>query len=459
MTLISINPATGDTIRLYEEHTPDEVTKRIEKAHRAFGSWRRRDVEARTAVLTRAAAELRAKKEDHARLMALEMGKPIRDGRGEVEKCAWVCEYYAAHGAEMLRPESVPTDAGRSYVAFQPIGALLAVMPWNFPFWQLFRFAAPALIAGNTVLLKHASNVSGCALVLEELFARAGIPDGVFQTLLIGSRKVAPVIDHPLIQGVSLTGSTAAGRAVASAAAARLKKTVLELGGSDPYIILEDAPLEETAAICAASRLLNSGQSCIAAKRFIVLESIREAFEARFVEIMSAARVGDPFDESVQIGPQARSELRDNLHRQVRESIRRGARCLLGGEVPGGAGAFYPPTVLSGVRKGMPAFEEETFGPAAAVIGARDEAEAVLIANGTQFGLGAAVFTADRSRGERLARDELEAGTCTVNGYVRSDPRLPFGGIKQSGLGRELSHYGIHEFVNIKTVSVFGEED
>jgi succinate-semialdehyde dehydrogenase / glutarate-semialdehyde dehydrogenase len=455
MALISVNPTTGETIRRYEENSLEEVAARIETAHQAFGEWRRQEIQFRAATLARAAGVLRTDREVYARLMALEMGKPIRDGRAEVDKCAWVCEYYAAHAADMLRPEPVVTDAVRSYVDFQPLGVLLGVMPWNFPFWQLFRFAAPAIMAGNTVLLKHAANVSGCAVALGELFARAGVPEGVFQVLLIASRKVASIIDHPLVRGVSLTGSIAAGRAVAKAAADRLKKTVLELGGSDPYIILEDAPLEETVAACAAGRLLNSGQSCIAAKRFIVLETIRDAFEKRLAEVMAAARMGDPLDEAVQIGPQARYELRDDLHRQVRESIRRGARCLVGGAIPEGTGAFYPPTVLTGVRKGMPVFDEETFGPVAAVVTAKDEADAVRIANASEFGLGAAVFTADPGRGERIARFDLEAGTCMVNAYVRSDPRLPFGGIKQSGLGRELSHYGIKEFVNIKTISVF----
>jgi succinate-semialdehyde dehydrogenase / glutarate-semialdehyde dehydrogenase len=455
MALISLNPTTGEIIRRYEENSLEEIAAHVETAHRAFGQWRRQDMEVRADLLQRAAGVLRTDRETYARLMALEMGKPIRDGRAEVDKCASTCDYYAVQAGDMLRPETVATEAAKSYVDFQPLGVLLAVMPWNFPFWQLFRFAAPALMAGNTVLLKHAANVSGCALALAELFARAGLPSGVFQTILIAGRKVAPIIDHPLVRGVSLTGSIAAGRAVAVAAAGCLKKAVLELGGSDPYIILEDAPLEETVTACAAGRLLNSGQSCIAAKRFIVLDTIREAFEARLTEAMAATRMGDPLDETVQIGPQARHELRDDLHRQVRESIQCGARCLTGGELPEGPGAFYPPTVLTGVRKGMPAFDEETFGPVAAVIGAKDEAEAVHIANATNFGLGAAVFTADRARGERLARYELEAGTCAVNAYVRSDPRLPFGGVKQSGLGRELSHYGIKEFVNIKTISVF----
>jgi succinate-semialdehyde dehydrogenase/glutarate-semialdehyde dehydrogenase len=386
--------------------------------------------------------------------MAREMGKPVKDGRSEAEKCAWVCDYYAGHAESFLQPEMIETDASRSFVTFQPLGVVLAVMPWNFPFWQVFRFAAPALMAGNVGVLKHASNVVGCALAIEDVFRQAGFPENVFRSLLAGSSQVDDIIEHPLIKAVTLTGSTAAGQAVGRKAGSLIKKSVLELGGSDPYLVLEDADPETAAATCVASRLINSGQSCIAAKRFVVVGKLREPFERAFVERMQAARMGNPLQEDTEVGPQARHDLRDDLHRQVQHSIERGAECLLGGEIPMGEGAFYPPTVLTNVRKGMPAYDEEMFGPVAAIIPVKDEAEAIKVANDSVFGLGAAVFTRDVARGERIAAEELEAGCCFVNALVKSDPRLPFGGVKESGYGRELSHYGIKEFVNIKTVYV-----
>ncbi|MFN3486814.1 MAG: aldehyde dehydrogenase family protein, partial [Planctomycetota bacterium] len=340
------------------------------------------------------------------------------------------------------------------YVAFEPLGVVLAVMPWNFPFWQVFRFAAPALMAGNAAVLKHASNVPGCARAVEEVFREAGFPEGLFSAVLAGSEVVESLIEHPRVRAVTLTGSSAAGRAVAAKAGACLKKTVLELGGSDPYVVLEDADVSRAAAVCAESRLVNSGQSCIAAKRFVVAERVREEFVARLVERMRSARVGSPLEEGVEVGPLARRDLRDELHRQVVDSVARGARLLLGGQVPPGAGAFYPPTVLSEVRRGMPAWTEELFGPVAAVIGARDEEEAIRIANDSPVGLGAAVFSRDLERAEGLAVRELEAGCVFVNAQVRSDPRLPFGGVKESGYGRELGTFGLREFVNVKTVVV-----
>jgi len=451
-----INPATGAQLRVYEGMTWEEVTQAIEQAHEAFLAWRRVSFAERAARMRRAAELLRERADRYARLMAEEMGKPVRDGRAEAQKCAWVCEYYAEHAERFLAPEPVETDACKSYVAFEPLGVILAIMPWNFPFWQVFRFAAPTLMAGNAAVLKHASNVPGCALAIEELLREAGFPEHLFRTLLIGSDQVDPVIEHPLIRAVTLTGSTPAGRAVAAKAGSVLKKTVLELGGSDPYVILEDADIEQTAAICAKSRLINSGQSCIAAKRFVVVEAVREPFEQLLVQHMRAARVGDPMEETTEVGPLARHDLRDELHRQVQESLRKGARLLLGGEIPEGPGAYYPPTVLTDVPKGSPAYEEELFGPVAAIIPVRDEAEAIRVANDTVFGLGAAVFTRDEARGERIAREELEAGCCFVNDFVRSDPRLPFGGVKESGYGRELSIFGIREFVNIKTVFIGG---
>lgn len=450
----AINPATGEMIKTYATMTEADVNNIVQACHNTFLEWRTTPFTGRTALMKKAAAILRENVEEYGKLMTLEMGKTIKEGRAEVQKCAWVCDYYADNAEEFLKPEPVQTDASNSFVSFQPLGVVLAVMPWNFPFWQVFRFAAPALMAGNAGILKHASNVPGCALAIEEVFHKAGFPRNVFRTLMIGSKQVAPVIENPLVRAVTLTGSTPAGKAVAAKAGEMLKKTVLELGGSDPYIILDDADLEEAVNACALSRLLNAGQSCIAAKRFIVVEGIKDEFEKRFVEKMKSYKMGDPMDETVNVGPQARHDLRDDLHRQVEESIAKGAVCLLGGEIPEGKGAFYPPTVLTKVEKGMPAYDEELFGPVAAVIIVKDEAEAIQTANDSIFGLGSAVFTRDTARGTRLAEKEIQAGSCFVNTFVRSDPRLPFGGIKESGYGRELSHFGIKEFVNIKTVYV-----
>jgi succinate-semialdehyde dehydrogenase/glutarate-semialdehyde dehydrogenase len=454
MALEAVNPATGEKIKTYPEVTHGEVETRINRADQAFADWKTRAFFERAELMKKAAGVLREKIGEFARLMALEMGKPVRDGRLEIEKCAWVCDYYAEQAEGILLPEIIATDAGKSYVTFQPLGVILAIMPWNYPFWQVFRFAVPALMAGNAGVLKHSANVPGCALAIEDVFRQAGFPENIFQTLMIGGDRVEKVIENPMVKAVTLTGSKSAGQAVAATAGRLLKKSVLELGGSDPYIILEDADLEAAAAACAASRLLNSGQSCIAAKRFVVVEAVRHSFEALFVDQMRAQKMGDPMVESVEIGPQARFDLRDDLHRQVRQSVEKGARCLLGGKLPDGPGAFYPPTVLTDVQKGMPAYDEETFGPVAAVIGVKDENEAIRVANDTVFGLGAAVFTRDIARGERIAATALDAGNCFVNAFVKSDPRLPFGGIKESGYGRELSHYGIKEFVNIKTVCI-----
>jgi len=454
MAIESINPTTGGKIASYEETSPEELRAIFERADEAFREWRRVSFEGRASLMRRAASVLRERSKPYAILMAEEMGKPLAQGRAEVEKCAWVCDYYADHAQAFLAPEEIPTDASKSFVAYQPLGVVLAVMPWNFPLWQVFRFAAPGLMAGNAGLLKHSSNVMGCALAIESVFHDAGFPEGLFRTLVIGSARVGDVISAPEVRAVTLTGSGPAGQAVAAAAGAALKKTVLELGGSDPYVILEDADLDAAADTCVASRLINSGQSCIAAKRFIVVEPVREEFERLYVEKMRARTMGDPMVEGVDVGPQAREDLRDDLHRQVVRSIERGARLLLGGEVASGPGAFYPPTVLADVEPGMPAYDEEMFGPVAAIIAADDEADAVRIANDSAFGLGAAVFTRDVARGERIAAEELEAGACFVNSFVKSDPRLPFGGIKDSGYGRELAAFGIREFVNIKTVWV-----
>jgi succinate-semialdehyde dehydrogenase/glutarate-semialdehyde dehydrogenase len=452
--ITSINPSTGEVLHEYEEATDDEAMRRLGKTRQAFEAWRQTPFSERAALMKAASGVLIENQGEYARTMALEMGKPVGSGRAEIEKCAWVCEHYAEHAEKMLQTEIIQTDARKSYVTYNALGLILAIMPWNYPFWQVFRHAAPGLMAGNGVILKHASNVPGCAVAIEKIFKTAGFPENLFQNFLISSRQVEGLIEHPKINAVTLTGSKAAGRAVAAKAGKMLKKTVLELGGSDPYLILEDADLDKTVETCVTSRLLNSGQSCIAAKRFVVVEKVLKAFEEMFVDQMRSKKMGDPLDEASEIGPQARRDLRDDLHRQVTRSIAKGARCLLGGEIPAGRGAFYPPTVLGGVTKGMPVYDEETFGPVAAIIPVKNEKEAIQVANDSTFGLGAAIFTRDADRGERIAADDLEAGNCFVNDFVKSDPRLPFGGVKESGYGRELSHYGIKEFVNIKTVYV-----
>src|SRR5687767_2336239 len=363
MPLDSVNPATGETIKTYDEMTPRQAAAAVEEAHAAWKSWRTTPFSERARPMKKAAGILRERKEELARLMALEMGKPFKQGIAEAEKCALGCDYYADHAEAHLAPEIVKTEATKSYVAFEPLGVVLAVMPWNFPFWQVFRFAAPALMAGNTGVLKHASNVPGCAMAIEDVFVQAGFPQGVFRTLLIGSRQVKAVIEHKLVSAVTLTGSTPAGKAVASQAGAVIKKTVLELGGSDAYIVLEDADLDYAVNTCATSRLINSGQSCVNAKRFIVVEPLAAAFTEKLVAAMKTRRMGDPLAEDTDIGPQARPDLRDELHKQVIDSVAKGARLLLGGEIPPGNGSFYPPTVLAGVKPGMPAYEEELFGP------------------------------------------------------------------------------------------------
>jgi succinate-semialdehyde dehydrogenase/glutarate-semialdehyde dehydrogenase len=394
------------------------------------------------------------RKTELAGIMVAEMGKVLREAVGEIEKCATVCSFYADNATSFLKNEVIQTEASESYIIFQPIGTVLAVMPWNFPFWQVFRFLAPALMAGNTGVLKHAANVPGSALAIEQLVRDAGFPENVFRTLIIGSAKVKAVIENPLIKAVTLTGSTSAGKSVASIAGSVLKKSVLELGGSDPYLILEDADIEKAAQLCVTSRLINAGQSCIGAKRFIIADKIYDEFEAEFVRLMSEATYGDPLNPATKIGPLARPDLRDELHQQVENSRKLGATVLLGGFIPEETAAFYPPTVLTNVLPGMPAYHEELFGPVAVLFRFKTEEEAIRIANDTVFGLGAAVFTSDVTKGKLLAEKGLEAGCVYVNDFVKSDPRLPFGGIKESGYGRELSAVGIREFVNIKTIVV-----
>lgn len=453
MDVAAINPATGRTVKIYPETTPAEVMAAIEKAHQTWQSWRATPFAERARLMKKCAGILRGRKDELAKLMATEMGKPLKQGVAEAEKCAWVCDYYADNAETFLQPEDVKTEATHSYVAFEPIGVVLAVMPWNFPLWQVYRFAAPGLMAGNVGLLKHASNVPGCALAIEEMFIEAGFPEGCFRTLLISSAQVKSVIEHPLVRAATLTGSTPAGSSVASQAGRVLKKTVLELGGSDAYVVLEDADIEHAAQTCVASRLINAGQSCIAAKRFIVAAPVLREFTDRFVALMKAKKMGDPFAEGTDVGPLARRDLRDKVHEQVARSKEGGAKLLLGGEIPEGDGAYYPPTVLAQVKPGMAAFDEEIFGPVAAIIEAKDEKDAIALANTSTFGLGAAVFSKDIARGERVAR-QLEAGSTFVNTFVASDPRLPFGGVKESGYGRELGTFGIKEFVNIKTVYI-----
>ncbi len=454
MAIITINPATGEQLESYDEMNERDIQDIIERSHEAHLAWRETGFAERGKLLRNLAEALREDQESLATLMSREMGKPIRQARAEIEKCATGCDYYAEHGESFLAPETVETDAGKSYITYRPLGVVLAIMPWNFPFWQIIRFAVPALMAGNAVLLKHAGNVTGCGLAIEDLFRRAGFPDGLFRTLLIRSDGVEAVVNDDRIAAVTLTGSTEAGRAVASTAGSNVKKTVLELGGSDPYLILEDADLERAAEACATGRLLNSGQSCIAAKRLVVVEPVLEEFQQHLIRAMKAHKVGDPMAEDSDIGPLARTDLRDDLQAQVTTSVERGATLLLGGETPEGPGAFYPPTILANVEKGMPAYDEEVFGPVAAVIAARDEEDAIRIANDTPYGLGAAVFTRDVARGEKIAAERLEAGSCFVNAFVKSDPRLPFGGVKASGYGRELSELGIREFAYAKTVYI-----
>ena len=450
----SVNPFTGEVIKNYTEYTSEEVTFIISQVDNAFQQWKLTDFEQRTKLMKNLQALLIERKNELARIMVSEMGKVQREAIGEIEKCATVCSFYADNAEIFLKNEVIQTEASESYITYQPIGTVLAVMPWNFPFWQVFRFLAPALMAGNTGVLKHAANVPGCALAIEQLVRDAGFPENVFRTLLIGSEKVKAVIENPLIKAVTLTGSTPAGKSVASIAGSVLKKSVLELGGSDPYLILEDTDIAKAAQLCVTSRLINAGQSCIGAKRFIVAEKIYDAFEAEFVRLMSEATYGDPLDPATKIGPLARPDLRNELHQQVENSRKLGARVLLGGFIPEGTGAIYPPTVLTNVLPGMPAYHEELFGPVAVLFRFKSLEEAIRIANDTVFGLGAAVFTSDVSKGKLLAEKGLEAGCVYVNDFVKSDPRLPFGGIKESGYGRELSAVGIREFVNIKTIVV-----
>ncbi len=453
MAIQTINPATGKIEKIFDEYPTEKVQSIIEKAHETFLNWREVPITERKKLMNRTAEILKEKRNHYGEIITREMGKPIKQASAEVEKCAWVCEYYAENAEQFLQREKVKTDASESYIEFDPIGVVLAVMPWNFPFWQVFRFAVPALMAGNVGLLKHASNVPMCALAIEEIFHTAGFPKHTFSTLLIGSKIVGEIINHPYVKAVTLTGSEPAGKQIAKLSGANLKKTVLELGGSDPFVVLEDANIDHAVSTAVTARLINNGQSCIAAKRFIVVEKIYDKFKDKFVEKMENVAVGDPMDEKTELGPIAREDLMYELDAQVKKSVEMGAKVLTGGKVLEATGYYYAPTILSELHKGMPAYNEEIFGPVASLIKAKDENDAVNIANDSNFGLGASLWTNDLNKAKKLAA-KIESGNVFINGMVKSDPRLPFGGVKNSGYGRELSHYGIKEFVNIKTVWV-----
>ncbi len=456
--ILTINPATEEVIAEYQTMKSGEIEEILSLSHQDYLLWREVSMQQRSALMGRMAQLLRDQKERHAALISREMGKPLAQAVAEVVKCSWVCDFYAEQAALFLKQEEICLDGGaRGVVKCEPLGLVLGIMPWNFPFWQVFRFAAPAIMAGNAVIVKHSPNVTGSAIALEELFREAGFPGNLYRTVHLALEDVDALtgfmIDHPAVKAVSVTGSTAAGRAVAAKAGRALKKSVLELGGSDPYIVLDDADLDLAVGQCLAARLLNSGQSCIAAKRFIVHTAVMEQFASLFLHRMKSAIMGDPFDLAVEVGPIARQDLRQQLHDQVLRSVAEGAQLLCGGEIPSGKGFFYPPTILSGVRKGMAAYSEETFGPVATLIEAADDREAIMIANDTPYGLGSAIFSANRERALAMA-DQLDVGSCFINSMVKSDPRLPFGGVKESGYGRELSGHGIREFVNIKTVFI-----
>jgi len=451
MAIATINPATGEALRTFQPLSDGEIEQKLQRAADTFAQYRRTPLQQRTQCLSQAAAILEAEKDKLGRLMATEMGKLVQAGRDEAAKCAWACRYYAENGVRLLADEVVQTNATRSYIHYQPLGVVLAIMPWNFPFWQVFRFAAPGLMAGNVGLLKHASIVPQCALAIEDVLRRAGFPEGAFQTLLIGSEKVPQLLDDPRVAAATLTGSTPAGSQVASQAGKAIKRTVLELGGSDPFIVMPSADLEQTAKVAAQARTINNGQSCIAAKRFIVHERIYDEFERRFVRAMESLKVGDPLDETTQVGPLATEQIRQGVDEQVQEMLKMGARLLTGGKRLERPGFFYAPTVLADIPPGSPAQRDEIFGPVASLFRAHDLDDALRIANDTPFGLGSSIWTNDEGEQARFI-EEIQAGMAFVNSIVASDPNLPFGGVKQSGYGRELSEYGIREFQNIKTV-------
>ncbi|KTD75019.1 NAD-dependent succinate-semialdehyde dehydrogenase [Legionella waltersii] len=454
MEIQTINPTTEEVIHTYTCLTSEQIKERILRSQEAYLEWKKFTFDRRKVFMLNLAEILRSEKDELAILMATEMGKPITAGRAEIEKCAGLCEHYAEHAEEYLQPRIIKTEMKKSKVCYQPLGIVFAIMPWNFPFWQVFRFSVPTLMSGNAAVLKHAPISSGTGNKIEELYKRAGFPEGLFQHLIVDNEGAAEIIENEHVIAVTLTGSERAGKSVATTAGKQLKKSVLELGGSDPYVVLEDADLSLASSCIVASRLNNTGQVCIAAKRIIAVKSVVPMLIDKIKEKMSTYTMGNPLEATVQIGPMARKDLRDELHAQVEKSIKQGAKLLLGGIIPTGKGYFYPPTLLVNVKPGMTAFEEELFGPVLVIITAEDEKNAIQLANLTKYGLGAAVFTQDLSKGEHIATYELEAGVCFVNALVASDPRLPFGGIKKSGYGRELSREGILEFVNTKTVSI-----
>jgi succinate-semialdehyde dehydrogenase/glutarate-semialdehyde dehydrogenase len=458
MSFATINPTNEKILKEYEGLNESQINDLIEKSNDRFESWRKTSFKHRSDLLLKIADILVDRKDEYANTMALEMGKPLAQGIAEAEKSAWVCRYYAENAEEQLKDQQYDIGGGTCYAAFQPLGPIFSVMPWNFPFWQVFRFVAPAIMAGNTVVLKHSPNTTEAGIQIDQIFREADYPENVLTNLIIDPRDVgflaSKIIEHRYIHGVTLTGSNLSGARVAEKAGSLLKKSVLELGGSDPYVVLEDADIELAADKCMTARMLNAGQTCIAAKRFIVVDKVHDDFLDLCIEKARKIRIGNPLSEGIDMGPLARKDLQLNLHRQVIDSIAMQAQCHLGGVLSQSKGFFYVPTVLSNVKKGMPVFDEEVFGPVASIIKVRDENEAIEAANDTNYGLGAAVFTADIERGNRIARDEIQSGSCFVNNFVKSDPRLPFGGIKESGYGRELSEYGIKEFVNIKTISI-----
>ncbi len=451
MPIQSINPSTNKIEKTFEEYSLESVFSIIEYVDNAYKIWQQTSFDERRLLMKRAAEVLKSNKAEYAKIAVLEMGKPITQAISEIEKCAWVCEYFAENAEEFLKKEFIQTDASESYIQFDPLGIIFAIMPWNFPYWQVFRFAAPALMAGNACILKHASNVPMCALAIEEIFIKAQFPENLFRTVLINSSEIVEIINHPKVRAVTLTGSEYAGRQVAKDSGKLLKKSVLELGGSDPFIVLDDADVDLAVKVGVNARLINNGQSCIAAKRFIITEKIYDEFEKKFVEEMSKIKVGNPMQEDTQLGPIAREDLLNELQYQVKQSVDCGAVILCGGNRINDEGLFFEPTVLANIKKGMPAYEEEIFGPVASLIKVKSENEAIEIANDTKFGLGASLWTKNLEKAKKLST-KIEAGSVFINGMVKSDPRLPFGGIKNSGYGRELSHYGIKEFVNIKTV-------
>ena len=453
--LKSINPVTNDVVGVYPQLTDHEINEVIFDVEKEFDSWRKTPIKDRCQYFKYLAEAIQIRKDEFACLMALEMGKPLSQGIGEIEKCAWVCDYYAENGEDFLKNKLIDTEASESYISFQPLGIILGVMPWNFPFWQVFRFAVPTMIAGNVVLLKHSSNVQGCADAIEGLFLEVGIPLNAFKNLTIDSSKVGKIIENPNVKAISLTGSTSAGKSVAKKAGSVLKKTVLELGGSDAYLVLKDADLDLAIDACSSGRLLNSGQSCISAKRFIIDQTIKSEFEKNIIKKMKKQNVGDPFLKDSTVGPMVDISSRDNLIKQVSNSIKKGAKLIYESSIPENKeSAYHPIMILTDVKPGMPVFDEEIFGPVLCIISAKDELHAISLANQTSFGLGSAVFTSDVEKGKKIANFELDVGAGFVNDFVRSDPRLPFGGVKESGYGNELSSYGILEFVNIKTVYI-----